>query len=237
MSCAVDFLLKDKGLFPGAAAGHSLGEFSALVSAEALTFEQGLKLVKLRGELMQKASEISPGTMAAIIGLEAGKVEEICASTPGTVTPANYNSPGQLVISGEIEAVEKAMSRCLDQGAKIVKKLLVSGAFHSPLMETACTELFQALEETEFSPPKFPVYHNVTSEPAKTTFEIRELLKKQLLNPVKWEASIRNMLANADTFLEVGPGNVLSGLMKRIEHNVKVISVKNMETLNSINLN
>lgn len=234
MSCAVDLLLKERGVIPAAAAGHSLGEFSALVSAGALTFDAGLKLVKLRGELMQKAGEIRPGAMAAVIGLEAEAVEICCENTPGTVVPANYNSPGQLVISGEVEAVEEAMASCKEAGAKIVKRLTVSGAFHSPLMEFAGEQLYAALDETEFSKPKFPVYHNVTAQPASSADEIRDLLKKQLLNPVRWETSMINMRKITGTFIEAGPGKVLTGLMKRIDRSAKLINADAFEAVNSI---
>ena len=231
MSCAVDLLLKERGIEPAAAAGHSLGEFSALVSAGAIPFNQGLKLVKLRGELMQKASEINPGAMAAIIGLDADIIKQICADIPGTVVPANYNSPGQVVISGEENAVALTMQKCQNQGARIVKKLTVSGAFHSPLMEYACDELYQALDQTDFVQPNFPVFANVTAKPASSPDEIKELLKKQLLNPVLWEQSIKNMLPTVDKFLEVGPGKVLTGLVKRIEPSADVVPVNNYDSI------
>ena len=234
MSCAVDLLLKERGIEPVAAAGHSLGEFSALVSSGALTFDQGLTLVKLRGELMQKAGEIRPGAMAAIIGLAGEKIGEICAETGGIVIPANFNSPGQVVISGEVDAVLDAMDSCRKIGARIVKRLTVSGAFHSPLMEYACEELYQALDETEFGDSMFPVFANVSAEPASSVEGIRELLKKQLLNPVKWDSTIRNMAPLTDAFLEVGPGKVLTGLVKRINHSLEAIPVNNYETVHLI---
>ena len=234
MSCAVDLLLKERGVIPAAAAGHSLGEFSALVSAGAITFDAGLKLVKLRGELMQKAGEIRSGAMAAVIGLEADKVEICCENTPGTVIPANYNSPGQLVISGEVEAVEKAMAACKEAGAKIVKRLTVSGAFHSPLMEFAGEQLYAALDATGFSEPEYPVFHNVTAHPASSPDEIRDLLKKQLLNPVRWETSMVNMRKITGTFIEAGPGKVLTGLMKRIDRSAKLINADTLEAINSL---
>lgn len=234
MSCAVDLLLKERGIEPVAAAGHSLGEFSALISSEALTFEQGLRLVKLRGELMQKAGEIRPGAMAAIIGLAGEKVSEICDEIDEIVIPANFNSPGQVVISGEVNAVSAAMEACKKNGARFVKQLTVSGAFHSPLMEYACEELYEALDETEFGASKFPVFANVTAEPASSREEIRELLKKQLLNPVQWDLTIRNMAPLVDVFLEVGPGKVLTGLVKRIDNTLEAIPVNSYEAVSSI---
>ncbi len=234
MSCAVDMLLKERGIIPAAAAGHSLGEFSALVSAGSISFEAGLKLVKLRGKLMQKAGEIQSGTMAAIIGLEAQKVEQCCKETEGIVIPANYNSPGQLVISGEVDAVERAMERCKNAGAKIVKKLKVSGAFHSPLMEYAAEELFDALDDTDFNEPNFPVYHNVCAEPANSVDDIRDYLKKQLLNPVIWETTIRNMRRLTDTFIEVGPGKVLTGLVKRIDRSIMIFNAGSISEIEDI---
>lgn len=234
LSCAVDMLLKERMIKPVCAAGHSLGEFSALVSAGVLSFDTGLKLVKLRGELMQTAGEIRPGAMAAVIGLDADKVEECCRKTPGVVIPANYNSPGQLVISGEVEAVEKAMAACKTAGAKIVKRLTVSGAFHSPLMEYASADLYKALDEAEFRQAMYPVYHNVTAEPARNADEIRVLLKKQLLNPVRWETSMLNMRKIADIFIEAGPGNVLSGLMKRIDKTAQTVNANNMASVRGI---
>jgi [acyl-carrier-protein] S-malonyltransferase len=227
LSCALDLLLKERGIIPQSAAGHSLGEYSALVSASAITFEQGLKLVKLRGELMAKAGEIQPGSMSAIIGLEAEVIEEICSQTPGIVVPANYNSPGQLVISGQVDAVKEAGETAKQKGAKMVLPLTVSGAFHSPLMEYACEKFNRALNETKFNPPTFPVFANVTAESFSNPLEIKELLKLQLLKPVKWEQTIHNMLKTADCFLEVGPGKVLTGLMKRIDKSLNAKSVSN----------
>ena len=228
-SCALDLLLREKGIRPAAAAGHSLGEFSALVSAEALSFEDGLRLVKLRGELMGKAGDIRPGAMAAVIGLDAPLVEEACRQAGGIVITANYNSPGQFVISGEIEAVRRAGEIAKAKGAKIVKSLAVSGAFHSPLMEFASKELFAALDDTKFRKTKFPVFHNASAKPASSPLEIKDSLKKQLLNPVRWDESIKNMLPLADKFLEVGPGNVLTGLMKRISPDKETLTIDKLE--------
>jgi len=232
-SCAVDLLLKEKKITPVAAAGHSLGEFSAYVSAEVLNFEEGLKLVKLRGELMGKAGDINPGAMSAIIGLDSVLVEEACREAKGIVIPANYNSPGQLVISGEVDAVQRAGEIAKAKGAKIVKSLTVSGAFHSPLMEDASQELYAALDEIEFKSAKFPVFTNVSASPAQNPDESRELLKRQLLNPVLWEDSINNMLHISNKFMEVGPGNVLSGLLKRINKEAEAIPVGTYEALSS----
>lgn len=234
MSCAVDLLLKERGIFPAAAAGHSLGEFSALVSAGAITFQAGLKLVKLRGELMQTAGEIRPGAMAAIMGLSDDIVEKCCQNAGGIVIPANYNSPGQLVISGEIAAVEKAMELCKQAGAKIVKRLTVSGAFHSPLMEYACSELYAALDDTEFTMPQSLVYHNVTASPAESAEEIKALLKRQLLSPVRWETTIVNIRKTSAGFIETGPGKVLTGLVKRIDRDAVVMNANNLEAIRAV---
>lgn len=233
-SCAFDLLLKEKGIKPAAAAGHSLGEFSALISSQSMTFEAGLKLVKLRGELMGKAGELNPGAMSAIIGLDAGIVEQVCSETEGIVIPANYNSPGQLVISGEVEAVKKAGAEMKERGAKIVMPLNVSGAFHSPLMEFAIEELYSAIDDTEFFQPKFPVYTNVTAKPASSPDETRDLLKKQLVSPVRWEESIKNMLTLTGNFIEVGPGKVLSGLIKRIDKSKSCVPVGTKEAIDAL---
>lgn len=207
------------------AAGHSLGEYSALVHAGALSFEDGLKLVRLRGELMQQAGVQQPGTMAAVIGLDPAAVEEICreASSAGVVQPANFNSPGQIVISGSVEGVRRAMELSKTRGAKLVKELQVSGAFHSPLMGSAGKGLKEGLEKTQVRDAKIPVYANVTAKPAVTSSEIRQLLFEQLTRPVRWEESVRNMVADgAGIFVEVGPGKVLQGLVKRIDGSVQV---------------
>ena len=220
-SIAVSLIAREK-INASAAAGHSLGEYSALVHAGALSFEAGLKLVKLRGEQMQKAGEMNKGTMAAVIGLDAGKVEEACkeAESSGIVQVANFNSPGQVVISGSIEGVKSAMVIAKTKGAKLVKELVVHGAFHSPLMEPAQEELKKALYETEFAKVKIPVYRNVDAlATTKDTppDEIRDSLYRQLTSSVRWEQSVLNMSANGVTeFIELGPGKVLQGLIKRI---------------------
>ncbi len=206
-------------------AGHSLGEYSALVAAEALSFEDGLKLVRLRGELMQHAGEMHKGTMAAIVGLEPETLEKVCAeaSTAGVVQAANYNSPGQIVISGSVDGVRKAMELAKQRGAKLVKELVVSGAFHSPLMESAKEGLKKALETTDIRDARIPVYANVTAEPVTSATEIRELLYKQVTSPVRWEQTIRNMVRDGATvFYEIGPGKILQGLVKRTEPGVQI---------------
>lgn len=213
---------------PDMVAGHSLGEYSALVCAGALSFEDGLKLVQLRGELMQKACQENPGTMAAIVGLEAGVVDEICreASNVGIVQSANFNSPGQIVISGSIAGVRKAMELAKGRGARIVKELAVSGAFHSPLMRSAEEGLRKGLEEARISDVHLPVYANVTAKPVRRADDIRKLLSTQIMSPVRWEESISNMIRDGATKLvEVGPGEVLQGLIKRIDRSVDVLGV------------
>jgi [acyl-carrier-protein] S-malonyltransferase len=206
------------------AAGHSLGEYSALVVAGALTFEDGLKLVRLRGELMQQAGVEQPGTMAAIVGLDPKTVNGICteASPAGIVQAANFNSPGQIVVSGSVTGVRKAMELAKTCGAKIVKELPVSGAFHSPLMESAQAGLKAALDRTEIRDAAVSIYANVTARPVRHADEIRSLLYRQLTSPVRWEESVANMVADgAATFMEIGPGKVLQGLVKRINGNVE----------------
>jgi len=201
---------------PQMVAGHSLGEFSALVAAGALDFEDGLKLVSLRAQAMQKCCEKVPGTMAAIIGLPDKTIEKICAGIDGVV-PANYNSPGQVVISGEETAVDKACEALKAAGAKRALKLAVSGAFHSPLMEPARAELAKAIEATPFHKPVCPIYQNVTAAPTEDPEVIKENCLKQLTSPVRWTQSVLNMLEDGGThFVELGPGTVLQGLVKRI---------------------
>ncbi len=205
---------------PAMAAGHSLGEYTALVAAGALSFEDGLRLVRLRGELMQRAGEIAPGTMAAVVGLEPSGVEALCreASAAGIVQPANFNAPGQIVISGSVDGVHRAMELARQRGAKIVKELVVSGAFHSPLMQSAQEGLRTALDATCFTDARMPVYTNVQAEPVTRAGEIRALLLSQLTSPVRWEELVRHMARDgARRFLEVGPGKVLQGLVRRIE--------------------
>ncbi|HCY76447.1 MAG TPA: [acyl-carrier-protein] S-malonyltransferase [Ignavibacteriales bacterium] len=213
---------------PEAAAGHSLGEYSALVSANAIQFYEAVKLVRARGKAMQQAGIDNPGTLAAIVGLEPVKVEALCneASVDGIVQCANFNSPGQIVISGSISGVRKAMELCKANGAKIVKELTVSGAFHSPLMQSAKDELLISLEGTPMYDAKFPVYANVTAKPVTNKNEIKNLLHQQVTSPVRWEETISNMIADGyDEFYEIGPGKVLQGLVKRINPDVKLFGI------------
>ena len=209
----------------GMAAGHSLGEYSALVFAGAMDFADGLRLVRLRGELMQKAGEEQQGTMAAIVGLEPAIVESLCrrASSEGVVQCANFNSPGQIVISGSVSGVKRAMELGKTEGAKLVKELVVSGAFHSPLMESARQGLREALKKTQILNANLPVYANVTGRPVQKAEEIRTLLEQQLTSPVRWEEDVRNMIADGATqFVEIGPGKVLQGLVKRIKGDIEI---------------
>ena len=202
---------------PAMVAGHSLGEFSALVAAGAMDFEDGLRLVAVRASAMQKCCEQVPGTMAAVINLPAETVEEICASCAGLVIPANYNSEGQIVISGEAEAVAEACAKMKEAGAKRALPLAVSGAFHSPLMEPARLELAEAIDKTPFRVPVCPIYQNVTALPSTDPDVIKDNLLRQLTSPVRWTQTVLNMVADgADSFLEIGPGTVLQGLVKRI---------------------
>lgn len=202
---------------PDMVGGHSLGEFSALVACGAVDFESALRLVAVRASEMQKCCEANPGGMAAIIGLPNEKVEEICAGTSGIVIPANYNCNGQVVISGEKQAVEAACEALKAAGAKRALPLSVSGAFHSPLMEAARVELGKAIEKTEVRTPSCPIYQNVTAKPETDPARIKDNLLQQLTSPVKWTQTVENMLADGATiFRELGPGNVLQGLIKRI---------------------
>lgn len=225
-----------KGRRAAMVAGHSLGEYSALVYAHALSFEDGLKLVRLRGELMQRAGVEQPGTMAAVIGLEPDVVGEVCckAWSDGVVQAANYNSPGQIVISGSIPGVKKAMELAKERGAKMVKELQVSGAFHSPLMESAREGLKAALEKAEIRDAAIPVYANVTARPVQQANEIRELLYQQLTSAVRWHETIVNMVADgAKELMEVGPGKVLQGLIKRIDTSVTTKGIQKLGDLNA----
>lgn len=212
---------------PEMVAGHSLGEFSALVAAGALSFEDGLKLVHARALAMQKACEKTAGTMAAIIGLPDEKVEEVCGSIDGIVVAANYNCPGQLVISGEVEAVNAACEKLKEAGAKRALPLPVSGAFHSPLMQPAKDELQAAIEATEFAAPKCPVYQNVDAQPHTDPAEIKANLIAQLTSSVRWTKSVQNMVAaGADDFTECGPGKALQGMIGRIAKEVSAHGIE-----------
>lgn len=210
---------------PDMIAGHSLGEFSALVAASALSFEDGLKLVIARANAMQKACEVQPSTMAAILGLSDDVVERICAEIPEIVVPANYNCPGQLVISGSIEGIAIACQKLTEAGAKRALQLNVGGAFHSPLMEPASVELQAAIESTPILAPLCPIYQNVDPNPNIDPAQIKLNLITQLTGAVRWTQTITNMLANgANEFVEVGPGNVLQGLVKKVSREVKTSS-------------
>lgn len=210
---------------PDMVAGHSLGEFSALVAAGVLTFEDGLKLVSQRAQAMQKACELQPSTMAAVLGLEDHVVEDVCASTEGIVVAANYNCPGQLVISGEVEAIHKACEALKEKGARRALVLPVGGAFHSPLMEPAREELAAAIENTTFSKPNCPIYQNVTASAITDENEIKTNLIAQLTAPVRWTQSVQQMIADgASHFTEVGPGKVLQGLVKKINRESETAS-------------
>ena len=206
---------------PDMVAGHSLGEFSALVVAKAISFEDGLRLVSARAQAMQKACEMHPSTMAAVLGLPDEKVEEICAGIDGVVVPANYNCPGQLVISGSVEAVDAACEKLKAAGAKRALKLPVGGAFHSPLMEPARVELEAAIKATTYCKPVWPVYQNVDAKPHTDPEEIKANSIAQLTGAVRWTQSVKNMIADgADYFKELGPGTVLQGLIKKIDASV-----------------
>jgi len=211
---------------PDMVAGHSLGEFSALVANKTLSFEDGLKLVSQRADAMQKACEIEPSTMAAVLGIEDEKVEEICASIDDVVVPANYNTTGQIVISGSVSGIDKAVEKLTEAGAKRVIKLNVGGAFHSPLMEPARAELAAAIENTTFGKPICPVYQNVPATAVTDISEIKKNLVAQLTAPVKWTQTMKNMIADgASSYTEVGPGKVLQGLLKKIDRKFPTYSV------------
>jgi len=213
---------------PEAAAGHSLGEYSALVSAGAIQFYDAVKLVRTRGKAMQQAGIDNVGTMAAILNLNPETVEECCkeASAEGIVQCANFNSPGQIVISGSVAGVRKAMELCKAKGAKLVKELVVSGAFHSPLMQSAKDKLKTALDTANIYDAKFPVYANVTASPVCLKDDIKNLLFEQVTSPVRWDETIANMIKDGvDEFYEIGPGKVLQGLVKRINADVKCFGI------------
>lgn len=215
---------------PDMVAGHSLGEFSALAASHSIAFEDALRLVAIRARAMQKCCETVPGSMAAIIGLGTEQVEEICASCSGIAVPANYNCDGQVVVSGDKDAVAEACDKAKAAGAKRALPLAVSGAFHSPLMEPARIELGEAIQSTEIKRPICPVYQNVSGQPVQDPELIKANLLAQLTSPVKWTQSVKNMLADeADYFMEIGPGKVLQGLVKRIAGSI--VEVEGLETL------
>lgn len=214
---------------PQMVAGHSLGEFSALVAAGALSFEDGLTLVSKRAMAMQKACEMNPSTMAAIIALPDNVVEEVCASIPGVVVPANYNCPGQLVISGSNEAIDAACAKLTEAGAKRALKLNVGGAFHSPLMEPARVELEAAIKAAPFKAPICPIYQNVDANPHTDPAEIKTNLIAQLTAPVRWTQIVQNMIADgATSFTELGPGTVLQGLIKKVDRSAVATSKQSL---------
>ena len=213
----VEALLEGDSFNPSMVAGHSLGEFSALVASGVLTFEDGLKLVAQRAQAMQEACGLQRGTMAAVLGLEDAVVEEVCDSIEGVVVAANYNCPGQLVISGAIEPIHTACELLKEKGARRALVLPVGGAFHSPLMEPAREQLASAIEQTTFSTPSCPIYQNVTANAVDDTAEIKTNLIAQLTSPVRWTQSVEQMIADgAQHFIEVGPGKVLQGLVRKI---------------------
>ncbi len=215
---------------PEMVAGHSLGEFSALVANGTLSFEDGLRLVSKRAQAMQKACEAEPSTMAAIVGLDDEIVEEVCASIDEVVVPANYNCPGQLVISGSFAGIDKACEALTARGAKRTLKLSVGGAFHSPLMEPAREELAAAIEATPFSTPVCPIYQNVNAQPTSDPEIIKKNLIAQLTAPVKWTQTAKNMIEGGATlFTEIGPGKVLQGLIKKVDKAAEVAGVQSFE--------
>jgi len=225
-------------LKPDMVAGHSLGEYSALVAAGAIDPIDALKLVRTRGEAMLQAGIEKPGTMAAVIGLAPEKVDEICDKVSETdiVQSANFNSPGQVVISGSVEGVHSAMVLAKESGAKLVKELVVSGAFHSPLMASAKERLQLKLNDTKIDDTTIPIYANVTAKPITNSNEISQLLFEQLSSPVRWEETIKNMIEDGATeFVEVGPGKVLQGLIKRIDKSVKIWGIEKLEDIELLN--
>jgi [acyl-carrier-protein] S-malonyltransferase len=236
-SVIITDLLDNEGIKPVVAAGHSLGEYSALYSAGAAGYSEILEVVKIRGELMQKAGEISPGTMAAIIGADEDSVAKLCeeAGSAGIVKPANFNAPGQIVISGSVEGVKKAIETAKEFGAKRAIELNVSGAFHSPLMEYACEGLNKRIDSTNWKETAFPVFANATAVQETKPEEISVNLKKQILKPVLWKSTIENMIDyGIDAFVEVGSGKVLQGLTKRINKEYNCYNAGTIEELEKI---
>ncbi|MCH7612101.1 MAG: ACP S-malonyltransferase [Candidatus Marinimicrobia bacterium] len=235
LSVIIGSLLMENGLKPAAAAGHSLGEYSAYTLAGAFDFESGLTLVKVRAKSMQKAGEEKPGTMAAIIGLDDQTITELIENVSGTVVAANYNSPGQVVISGEIEAVEDAMAKAKETGARMVKQLNVSGAFHSPLMNNARDTLAEMIDSIEIIDSMIPVYVNVSAKPVTKADDIRFAMIMQLESPVLWSKTIMNMASDhISHFMEVGPGRVLQGLCKRINRSLETSGIEKWEQLEHV---
>jgi len=230
VAVTIGLLLIDKGIKPDCAAGHSLGEYSAYALTGAFDFETGLQLVNVRAKSMQNAGTEHPGTMAAIIGLENEVVENITNNTSGTVVAANYNAPGQVVISGTLDAVSSTMTIAKEKGARMVIPLNVSGAFHSPLMTTAREHLAEMIDSIEISDSIMPVYSNVSAKPITLADDIRSAMLNQLENPVLWSQTIKNMSSNGiDQFMEIGTGRVLQGLCKRIDRSLTTSGVENWE--------
>lgn len=224
---SVAIALTTEGFTPEMVAGHSLGELSALVAAKVISFEDGLKIVSKRAQAMQKACEATAGTMAAILSLDDEVVEKVCSETTGVVVAANYNCPGQLVISGEVEAVKKACEALTEAGARRALVLPVGGAFHSPLMNPAKEELAAVINSTEFNNPICPVYQNVNAQPVQNPEIIKQNLISQLTSPVKWTQIVKNMLADgASSFTEMGPGKTLQGLVKKVDRQVETAGVQ-----------
>ncbi len=224
---SVAIALTTEGFAPEMVAGHSLGELSALVAAQVISFEDGLKIVSKRAQAMQKACELKPGTMAAILALDDEIVENICKETTGVVVAANYNCPGQLVISGEVEAVNAACGKLTEAGAKRALVLPVGGAFHSPLMEPAKEELAEVINATEFKEPICPIYQNVNAQPVKNPEIIKQNLISQLTAPVKWTQTVKNMLSDgASVFTEMGPGKTLQGLVKKVDRQIETAGIQ-----------
>jgi [acyl-carrier-protein] S-malonyltransferase len=224
---SVSIALTTNGFSPEMVAGHSLGELSALVAAKVISFEDGLKIVSKRALAMQKACELKPGAMAAILALEDDIVENICKETKGVVVAANYNCPGQLVISGEVKAVNTACASLKEVGAKRALVLPVGGAFHSPLMEPAKKELANVINSTEFKEPICPVYQNVNAQPVKNPEIIKQNLISQLTAPVKWTQTLKNMISDgAKVFTEMGPGKTLQGLVKKVDRQIETIGIQ-----------
>lgn len=239
LSVIVNELLKEKGYTPDFTAGHSLGEYAALVCAGAISFEDALEVVKLRGAGMQKAGEDNPGTMAAVVGLKKDDVVTACekASGAGIVQAANFNSPVQTVISGSIDGVQAAMKEAKEAGAKIVKQLVVSGAFHSPLMESAVAPLKEKLDNCNLNNVEMEFIPNVTAKPVKDADEIKSLLVSQVTSPVRWSETVEYMIENGvDTFIEVGPGKVLQGLVKGISKKVNIAGVCSVDEIENFTL-
>jgi len=234
VSAAILKILQDEGITADYVAGHSLGEYSALVAAQALSFEDAVWLVRQRGAFMQEAVPPGQGTMAAILGLDIEQVDALCraASQYGVVEPANYNAPGQIVIAGATPAVEKAMEMAKEFGAKRAMGLSVSGPFHSSLLQPASLRLAEALEQVEVHDARIPVVANITADVATTAAEIKENLTKQVAGSVKWQQSVENMVAwGVTTFVEIGPGKVLTGLIKKIAKNVEMYNIEDVATL------